>query len=148
MNPNHGEKDWISGGYLNSCYVGCPFGHVVAFREIGRRTREIDPSFSVVFDGRMGRFYCTNEGAHEFAVDSGRPVTARSGDSLETLAAAYHVPLWSLTQANHLPDGTPLAVGTHIVVPRHLGPLAVQTSFKTSGQKRATRAASRASKTE
>ena len=80
--------------------------------------------------------------------DSGRPVTARSGDSLETLAAAYHVPLWSLTQANHLPDGTPLAVGTHIVVPRHLGPLAVQTSFKTSGQKRATRAASRASKTE
>jgi hypothetical protein len=45
--------------------------------------------------------------------DSGRSVTARSGDSLETLAAAYHVPLWSLTQANHLPDGTPLAVGTH-----------------------------------
>src|SRR5258708_39322866 len=27
MNPNHGEKDWISGGYLNSCYAGCPFGH-------------------------------------------------------------------------------------------------------------------------
>src|SRR6202047_5079604 len=27
MNPNHGEKDWISGGYLNSCYVSCPFGH-------------------------------------------------------------------------------------------------------------------------
>src|SRR5258708_3425838 len=41
----------------------------LAFRDIGRRTREIDPSFSVVFDGRMGRFYCTNEGAHEFAVD-------------------------------------------------------------------------------
>ena len=73
--------------------------------------------------------------------DSARLVTARSGDSLETLAAAYHVPLWSLTQANHLPDETPLAVGTHILVPRHLGPLAVQT-------KRATRAASRASKTE
>src|ERR1700681_597703 len=27
MSPNHGEKDWISGGYLNSCYVSCPFGH-------------------------------------------------------------------------------------------------------------------------
>ncbi|MBV9234721.1 MAG: LysM peptidoglycan-binding domain-containing protein [Xanthobacteraceae bacterium] len=69
--------------------------------------------------------------------DSGRPVTARSGDSLETLAAAYHVPLWALTQANHLPDGTPLAIGTQIVVPRHLAPLAVQTSMKTSGKKRA-----------
>ena len=31
--------------------------------------REIDPSFSVGFDGRMGRFYRTDERAHEFAVD-------------------------------------------------------------------------------
>jgi hypothetical protein len=80
--------------------------------------------------------------------DSGRPVTARSGDSLEALAAAYHVPLWALSQANHLPDGTPIAIGTQIVVPRHLAPLAVQTSFKGSSQKRATRAASRTSRTE
>jgi hypothetical protein len=80
--------------------------------------------------------------------DSGRTVAAHPGDTLETFATAYHVPLWSLTQANHLPDGTPLAVGAQVVVPRHLGPVPVQTSFKTSGQKRATRAASRASKTE
>ncbi len=80
--------------------------------------------------------------------DSGRSVTARSGDSLETLAAAYRVPLWALTQANRLPDGTPIAIGTQLVVPRHLGPLAVQTSQKASSQKRATRAASRTSKME
>jgi LysM repeat protein len=80
--------------------------------------------------------------------DSGRSVTARSGDSLETVADSYHVPLWSLSQANHLPDGTPIAIGTQIVVPRHLAPRTVQTSLKASGQKRATRAASRVSKTE
>ena len=80
--------------------------------------------------------------------DSGKSITARSGDSLEALAAAYHVPVWSLIQANHLPDGTPIAIGTQIVVPRHLGPLAVHTSAKASGQKRATRAATRVSKTE
>jgi hypothetical protein len=80
--------------------------------------------------------------------DSGRSVAARSGDSMEALAAAYHVPLWALRQANHLPDGTPIAIGTKIVVPRHLAPVAVKTSLKASGQKRATRAASRVSKTE
>jgi hypothetical protein len=69
--------------------------------------------------------------------DSGKPVAVRSGDSLEALAAAYHVPLWALRQANRLPDGTPLAIGTQVVVPRHLAPLAVQTSMKTSGKKRA-----------
>jgi hypothetical protein len=71
--------------------------------------------------------------------DSGRSVTARSGDSLETLAAAYRVPLWALTQANRMPDGTPIAIGTQLVVPRHLGPLAVQSSLKASGQKRSAR---------
>jgi LysM repeat protein len=69
--------------------------------------------------------------------DSGKPVVARSGDTLEALAVANHVPLWALTQANHLPDGTPIAIGSQIVVPRHLAPLAVQTSMKTSGKKRA-----------
>jgi LysM repeat protein len=80
--------------------------------------------------------------------DSGRSVTARSGDTLETLAAAHRVPLWSLSQANRLADGAPIAIGTQIVVPRRLGPIAVQTSAKASGQKRATRAASRTSNME
>jgi len=71
--------------------------------------------------------------------DSGKSVTTRPGDTLETLAAAYHVPLWSLSQANRLPDGTPIAIGTQIVVPRRLGPLTVQASMKASGQKRSAR---------
>ena len=32
--------------------------------------------------------------------DSGMPVFARPGDTLQTIAALYHVPLWSLTQVN------------------------------------------------
>ncbi len=71
--------------------------------------------------------------------DDGKPVAARSGDTLETLATAYHVPIWALNQANQLPDGTPLAIGAQVVVPRHLGPIAVRTSFKTTSQKRARR---------
>ena len=27
VNSHHCKKDWISGGYLNSCYVGNPFRH-------------------------------------------------------------------------------------------------------------------------
>jgi hypothetical protein len=80
--------------------------------------------------------------------DSGTSVTARSGDTLQAIATTNRVPLWSLTQANHMPDTAPLATGAQVIVPRRLGPLAVQTSLKASGQKRATRAASRASKTE
>lgn len=55
--------------------------------------------------------------------DSGIPLFARSGDTLETLAAYYAVPLWSLTQINHVSEGTPLMTGERIVVPRHLVPL-------------------------
>jgi pimeloyl-ACP methyl ester carboxylesterase len=52
--------------------------------------------------------------------DSGTPQFARSGDTLQTLAALNHVPLWSLTQANQLPDHAPLAVGQRVIVPRRL----------------------------
>ena len=55
--------------------------------------------------------------------DSGMPVFARPGDSLQTIAAAYHVPLWSLTQINKGADRTPLVPGERVVVPRHLAPL-------------------------
>jgi hypothetical protein len=30
VNAHHGQKDRISGGYLNSRYVGYPFGHADA----------------------------------------------------------------------------------------------------------------------
>jgi hypothetical protein len=55
--------------------------------------------------------------------DSGMPVPARAGDTLAALAIAYHVPLWSLTQINPLPNSEPLQAGERIVVPRHLVPL-------------------------
>jgi predicted alpha/beta-hydrolase family hydrolase len=55
--------------------------------------------------------------------DSGVPVFARPGDSLQSIAQAYHVPLWSITQMNKGPDSTPLVPGERVVVPRHLEPL-------------------------
>ena len=56
--------------------------------------------------------------------DSGMSVFARSGDTLQALAVSHHVPLWTLTQINQVPEGAPLALGQRIVVPRHLMPLA------------------------
>jgi pimeloyl-ACP methyl ester carboxylesterase len=56
--------------------------------------------------------------------DSGMSVFARPGDSLQTIAALYHVPLWSVTQANKGAGNTPLVPGERVVVPRHLVPLA------------------------
>jgi LysM repeat protein len=49
-------------------------------------------------------------------------VAARAGDTLQTLAAQYRVPLWSLTQANQVQENAPLTAGQRIVVPRHLAP--------------------------
>jgi hypothetical protein len=59
--------------------------------------------------------------------DSGMPVYVRSGDTLKTLAAYYHVPLWSLTQINQVSENTPLAARQRIIVPRHLIPLSTGT---------------------
>jgi hypothetical protein len=56
--------------------------------------------------------------------DSGMPAFARAGDTMQTLATIYHVPIWSLTQINQMPDDVVLAKGQHVVVPRHLVPLA------------------------
>jgi hypothetical protein len=56
--------------------------------------------------------------------DSGVPVIARPGETLQTIAAVQHVPLWSLTQINHTLDNGPLVPGQRVIVPRHLGQLA------------------------
>jgi hypothetical protein len=56
--------------------------------------------------------------------DSGIPQSARAGDTLQGIATANHVPLWSLTQANQLPDNAQLTAGQRIVIPRHLMPVA------------------------
>jgi len=55
--------------------------------------------------------------------DTGIPVFARPGDTLQTIAELYRVPLWSLTQANKgLMENAPLVPGERIVVPRYLTP--------------------------
>ncbi|MFG3593948.1 LysM peptidoglycan-binding domain-containing protein [Bradyrhizobium sp. RDI18] len=54
--------------------------------------------------------------------DSGTQQLARSGDTLQRLAALNQVPLWSLTQANQHSDSAPLSVGQRVLVPRRLAP--------------------------
>ncbi len=54
--------------------------------------------------------------------DSGAAVKTRRGDTLETIAAQYHVPPWSLIQLNPDADKAPLAVGRRLIVPQHLMP--------------------------
>lgn len=54
--------------------------------------------------------------------DSGTPLLAHSGDTLKSIAAFHHVPLWSLTQINQVPDNVLLTAGQRIIVPRHLVP--------------------------
>jgi hypothetical protein len=66
--------------------------------------------------------------------DSGMMIAARPGDTLQTLAQQYQLPLWSLTQANPMPDNTPLVPGQRIVVPRHLAPPAVVAQPVASGR--------------
>lgn len=65
--------------------------------------------------------------------DSGTPLFLRRGKPLDKLAAEFHLPLWSLVQANQLPESAPLAAGQRIVIPRHLlppQPTPVQTSAR------------------
>jgi Alpha/beta hydrolase family len=55
--------------------------------------------------------------------DSGMSVFARPGDSLQSIATAYHVPLWSVTQVNKGAERAPLVPGERVIVPRRLEPL-------------------------
>ena len=52
--------------------------------------------------------------------DSGVPVSAQAGDTLQTLAATYHVPLWALIQINQKSKHAALTEGERIIVPRYL----------------------------
>ena len=54
--------------------------------------------------------------------DSGLPVWVRASDTLRTLAATYHVPLWVLAQINQRSEEASLITGERIVVPRYLAP--------------------------
>jgi pimeloyl-ACP methyl ester carboxylesterase len=75
--------------------------------------------------------------------DSGMPVFAGPGDTLQSIAAHYQLPLWSLTQANKGVNNLPLVPGERIVVPRHLVPLAELSGPPPSGHVNAWPAARR-----
>jgi LysM repeat protein len=49
-------------------------------------------------------------------------VTARPGDTLQTIAAQYRLPTWALTQSNQVAENASLVPGQRVVVPRHLAP--------------------------
>ena len=66
--------------------------------------------------------------------DSGTPMFARPGDTLQTLATLHQVPLWSLTELNPTAEGAQLAPGQRIIVPRHLLPRAASDTGAISGQ--------------
>ncbi|MGY4451498.1 LysM repeat protein [Bradyrhizobium sp. i1.3.1] len=54
--------------------------------------------------------------------DSGVRVPVRAGDTMESIAAARRVPLWTLAQSNSLAENATLTPGQSIIVPRHLTP--------------------------
>ena len=64
--------------------------------------------------------------------DSGMPAFVRTGDTLETLAANYRVPLWALTQINQIPENAGLVANQRVIVPRFLVPLAAVTGQSSS----------------
>lgn len=76
--------------------------------------------------------------------DSGVRMPVRRGDTMESIAAANRVPLWSLAQSNSLPENATLTPGQSIVVPRHLTPpdvaaaavMAIPPAAAPSGRKR------------
>jgi thioesterase domain-containing protein len=53
--------------------------------------------------------------------DSGVAISAHTGDTLQSLAAAYHVPVWAVAQVNRKSESTALSEGERVVVPRYLG---------------------------
>jgi esterase/lipase len=68
--------------------------------------------------------------------DSGVPVQAHTDDTLKSMAATYHVPLWSLAESNAISARAPLSEGQRVIVPRHLVPITISntvTSYAASG---------------
>jgi hypothetical protein len=55
--------------------------------------------------------------------DSGMPVTAQAGDTLQTLSATYHVPVWALAEINNISERAAIAAGQRVIVPRNLAPM-------------------------
>ena len=68
--------------------------------------------------------------------DSGLPVQAHAGDTLKSMAASYHVPVWSLAEINAMSVRAPLSEGQRVIIPRHLVPMPIPstvTSYAPNG---------------
>jgi LysM repeat protein len=61
--------------------------------------------------------------------DSGFPVQAHAGDTLKSIAATYHVPVWSLAEINAMSARAPLPEGQRVIIPRHLVPMPVPSTI-------------------
>jgi hypothetical protein len=69
--------------------------------------------------------------------DSGVPVQAHAGDTLRSMAATYHVPLWALGESNAISARAPLSEGQRVIIPRHLVPMSIPstvTSYAPGGR--------------
>ena len=53
--------------------------------------------------------------------DSGVAISAHTGDTLQSLAAANHVPVWAVAQVNRKSETAALSEGERVVLPRYLG---------------------------
>src|SRR5262249_20692966 len=60
--------------------------------------------------------------------DSGVAVSAHAGDTLQSVAGAYHVPVWAVAQLNRKSESAALSEGERVVVPRYLGQRIAQRS--------------------
>jgi hypothetical protein len=67
--------------------------------------------------------YVVPSGAAVELWDSGIPVVARPGDTLQTIATEHAVPLWALSQINPGGEERGLIPGERVIVPRHLVPI-------------------------
>jgi len=69
--------------------------------------------------------------------DSGVPVQAHAGDTLKSMAATYHVPLWALGESNAMSARAQLSEGQRVIIPRRLVPMtepSTVTSYAPSGR--------------
>jgi len=66
--------------------------------------------------------------------DSGVAVAAHAGETLQTLAANYHVPAWAVAQMNRKSEGAPLSEGERVIVPRYLGQRLARPSSPEAGK--------------
>jgi LysM domain len=53
--------------------------------------------------------------------DSGIAISAHAGDTLQTIATTYQVPLWALTQLNKVSESVALTEDQRIVIPHYVG---------------------------